>query len=494
MGYSKSHLPEEVVLIIFNYIPNWNDRLQYATICKHYWHCINKNGSVRQVDLFAEKNLLKFKLARSVLLKRNVAVPDFGSRAVRSLSICRNLQTFVVRDKLMSGFIIGNLLKAAANSHNSIGFIVPASASDIWKSILDKQKFRAGAISVRCEFDDEANEFNTASSISDNTIDDLIASEGYQSCSIEPLPESFIVKNLGNTVASIGHSFAGCIICFEEVKFLITSFDAFVHIQNADDCSFDNKWINKKTFAKLHHKFEKGKNFFEVSVILHGCVELLAVGGLVALKGKPVDAFLGSSVKPLKNSSVVDGDRLSSKIFINKHGQQVIRSERLLRQYYKEGCCNLWSFHLQATHDMGFFPINPLNADNHPSVNSIALSLQSFIINSFARRQVDRSDLEALLLRVGDSADFMKRSLKLDEFNGATFGAIYDAITEEGKWKEMVKIVKMLEAGEISLGSSKEEIVANKRMVLSVGNRGYLKALSDLNDKNVEIAKSRMSM
>lgn len=102
--------------------------------------------------------------------------------------------------------------------------------------------------------------------------------------------------------------------------------------------------------------------------------------------------------------------------------------------------------------------------------------------------------MEALLLRVGDSADFMKRSLKLDEFNGATFGAIYDAITEEGKWKEMVKIVKMLEAGEISLGSSKEEIVANKRMVLSVGNRGYLKALSDLNDKNVEIAKSRMSM
>ncbi|CAO3657394.1 unnamed protein product [Mucor hiemalis] len=474
MCYSKSRLPEEVVLIIFNYIPNWNDRLQYATICKHYWHCIIKNGSVRQVDLFTEKNLLKFKLARSVLLKRNVAVPHFGSRAVRSLSICQNLQTFVVRDKLMSGFIIGNLLKAAANSHNSIVFIVPASASNIWKSTLDKQKFRVGAISVRCEFDDEANEFNTASLISDNTIDDLIASEGYQSCSIEPLPEIFIVKSWKHRCQH-------------------RPFDAFVHIQNADDCSFDNKWINK-TFAKLHHKFEKGKNFFEVSVILHGCVELLAVGGLVALKGKPVDAFLGSSVKPLKNSSVVDGDLLSSKIFIYKHDQQVIRSERLLRQYYKEDSCNLWSFHLQATHDMGFFPINPLNAGNHPSVNSIALSLQSFIINSFARRQVDCSDLEALLLRVGDSADFMKRSLKLDEFNGATFGAIYDAIKEEGKWKEMLKIVKMLEAGEISLGSSKEEIVANKRMVLSVVNRGYFKVLSDLNDKNVEIAKLRMSM
>ncbi len=88
----------------------------------------------------------------------------------------------------------------------------------------------------------------------------------------------------------------------------------------------------------------------------------------------------------------------------------------------------------------------------------------------------------------------MKRSLKLEEFNGATFGALYNAMTEEGKWKEMMKTMKILDVGEIGLGSSKEDVVANKKMVLSVEKRGYLKALSDLNDKNVYIAKSRKSI
>lgn len=113
-----------------------------------------------------------------------------------------------------------------------------------------------------------------------------------------------------------------------------------MHIQNADGCSFVNKQINKETFAKLHHKFEKGESFFQISVIIHICVEMIAVGDLVALKGNSVDTFLSSSVKPLKSSLVVDGDRLSSRIFINKHDQQVIISGRLLRHYYKEDCCN----------------------------------------------------------------------------------------------------------------------------------------------------------
>lgn len=86
----------------------------------------------------------------------------------------------------------------------------------------------------------------------------------------------------------------------------------------------------------------------------------------------------------------------------------------------------------------------------------------------------------------------MKRSLKLEESKGTTFSALYDTISQEGKWKEMVKIVKMLESGEIVLGSSRKEIIANKKMVLSIGNRGYLKALSNLNGKNVKIAKSMM--
>ena len=56
----------------------------------------------------------------------------------------------------------------------------------------------------------------------------------------------------------------------------------------------------------------------------------------------------------------------------------------------------------------------------------------------------------------------------------------------------MVRIAKHLEEEEFSLGSSREETVANKKMVLTVGAKGYLTTLFNLNDKNVEIAKLRM--
>ncbi|CAO3647544.1 unnamed protein product [Mucor fragilis] len=65
---------------------------------------------------------------------------------------------------------------------------------------------------------------------------------------------------------------------------------------------------------------------------------------------KPVDAFLGSSVKPLKDGSVVDGDQLTKHISTFK---PIIRTERLLRQYYKGDSCKLWSFHLESAHARG---------------------------------------------------------------------------------------------------------------------------------------------
>ncbi|KAL0136015.1 hypothetical protein V8B55DRAFT_1343398, partial [Mucor lusitanicus] len=252
------------------------------------------------------------------------------------------------------------------------------------------------------------------------------------------------------------------------------------------------KWINKRVFSKLHHKFEKGNNFFELSIIVHGCIELLAVGGLVTIKGTPVDAFLGSSVKPLKKAMTIDGDRLTSSIYIRNQQQAVVATTRLLRQYYKVDSCNLWSFHSKQMFDVGFFPVSPANVDAHPSVSSLALKLQSFIISSFATRQVDQENLHLLLLKVKDDNAFLKKSIKVDGFNGDSFSALHNTMDQTGKWKDTMKMLKMLEAGEISLGRSKKEIIENKKMALSVGQRGFFKALSDINDKNAKIAKSKM--
>ncbi|EPB90078.1 hypothetical protein HMPREF1544_03054 [Mucor circinelloides 1006PhL] len=122
------------------------------------------------------KHWVTIKLRHSIKLKwptidklYSKAQCPFVYRAVKSLSICRNL----------------------------IVFVVPASVSSVWKRILDTQKFRAGIVSVRCEVDEEANdELNTANSSSEKTIDDFIASQGYQPCSVEPLPENIVVNDL----------------------------------------------------------------------------------------------------------------------------------------------------------------------------------------------------------------------------------------------------------------------------------------------------------
>ncbi|KAL9540638.1 hypothetical protein MBANPS3_009573 [Mucor bainieri] len=225
-----------------------------------------------------------------------------------------------------------------------------------------------------------------------------------------------------------------------------------------------------------------------------GCIELLAVGGLVALNGKPVDAFLGSSIKPSKKEAIVDGDRITSKIFTKSQQQAAITTERLLRQYYKVNACNLWSFHLAETFHQGFRLINPLNVESHPSVSLTAPRLQSFIISCFARRQMLQDNLQALLTYLKGDREFLKKMMKVEQFDGCSFQALYKAMSQDGKWKDTMKILKMLEAGEISMGNSKKEIVNNKKMALSVGQRGFFKMLSDINDKNATIAKIKMSL
>lgn len=53
----------------------------------------------------------------------------------------------------------------------------------------------------------------------------------------------------------------------------------------------------------------------------------------------------------------------------------------------------------------------------------------------------------------------------------------------------------MLEAGEASFEESKEAAVANKKIVLAVvAKRGFLKALSDLNEKNCEGGKTTLTI
>lgn len=157
---------------------------------------------------------------------------------------------------------------------------------------------------------------------------------------------------------------------------------------------------------------------------MHGCIELFAVGGLAILTGEPIDAFLGSSLKPLKNKLVVDGDRTTEKIYVTSSPKAVVNSERLLCQYHKKHSNNMWSFHLKSIYDIGFSPIHPILAEKHSFGNSLVIRLQSFIMNSFAKRTVNHLVLEELLLELKSSKKFM-RKLHLNEFSGTTLADLY---------------------------------------------------------------------
>lgn len=137
----------------------------------------------------------------------------------------------------------------------------------------------------------------------------------------------------------IGSKFAGCIICFKEVRFSITSFDAFAHIENADDCSF----------AELHHKFKKVKSFFKVSIIPHGCIELLSNDGIVFALEDPVDAFSGSTIRPRKNHMLAGGHCSTS----HSQGFNTYLTSLLIRAFYfnpsKENYFEILVFHHQHT-------------------------------------------------------------------------------------------------------------------------------------------------
>lgn len=123
---------------------------------------------------------------------------------------------------------------------------------------------------------------------------------------------------------------------------------------------------------------------------------------------------------------------------------------------------------LKTAFDTGFLPLNPINTENHPSVN-----LMSLVVRSFTRR-------------VKISKVFTKKALHLDDFKVSSFSSLFNCIKEDGKWKGLIKLLKIFEKDRTSLGGSREDIVTNKQSVMYV-NSGFLSALPKKNDMNAKI-------
>ncbi|OAD01530.1 hypothetical protein MUCCIDRAFT_83270 [Mucor lusitanicus CBS 277.49] len=187
-----------------------------------------------------------------------------------------------------------------------------------------------------------------------------------------------------------------------------------------------------------------GNSFVELSIIVDKCVELLAVGGLVLMNGGPVEPFLGSSIKPINKARIIDGDVMTKNILVRENAD-VTRTARLLRQCYKRDSFKQCSFHLNPAYDVGFYPVNPLQVNRHPSVSSVALTFQSALLRMYCKKAIDQN-LLANLFRTVCGSTIMKTRFKVDSFDGNSFEQLYDAMTIAGKWKTIVGIVRDLES------------------------------------------------
>lgn len=137
---------------------------------------------------------------------------------------------------------------------------------------------------------------------------------------------------------------------------------------------------------------------------------------------------------------------------------------------------------MKETHDAGFYPMNPLRVEGHPFITSPPLNIQASLLRVLAMKQVSRTQLNTMFRTVVESS-MLKKNCKLSVFAGTSFQDLYETMNTNGKWKTVIGIAKDLEMGNVAFDDNKSNIIANKKLVLELVNRGYLGDLSRQNDK-----------
>ncbi|KAG1150894.1 hypothetical protein G6F37_003333 [Rhizopus arrhizus] len=160
---------------------------------------------------------------------------------------------------------------------------------------------------------------------------------------------------LDNTILTDIDIFINCIIKFEQYSILVTSFGRFAHCQPLSiDCAhiIYTSDVSTIPIAKIQKKNTLNKVFKELSIFI-GLYMLLIVGGC-AFKDNMTTPLLGSSLRSLDLP-----DSNSSNITVSISRSQVIKTVRLLNQYFKRCSFNLWGYCSMFSFSGGFIPIMP---------------------------------------------------------------------------------------------------------------------------------------
>lgn len=143
---------------------------------------------------------------------------------------------------------------------------------------------------------------------------------------------------------------------------LCTSFCAFIHKNELDDCADKSRiGFQTKPVSFIRRKTRAGSDYFELTIRI-GMIELLVTSGFFgSINDSTVEAFFGSSIPNLPLSISSDyNTAFTESLFIPAPAKQYIRRARLLNQYMKAHSSYDWMFISAGFYNKGYAPHHPL--------------------------------------------------------------------------------------------------------------------------------------
>lgn len=208
----------------------------------------------------------------------------------------------------------------------------------------------------------------------------------------------FNLSTASGCVRRYASRYLEAVIVFDDIWFLVTSVDVFLHGKpSVDDCAdHTNVIMDHMPYARIRAKTQQGHEYYELSIVI-GTIELLALAGFHGTTvTASANAFLGSSLRDLPQQ--LKQSIRAKELHIRRVPSAFASSNRHLRQYAKAGANLAWGFHSLRFLTKGFYPVNPLSYSEHASSTTrngrIKYVLASFVLKCVAYQTVRKEDID----------------------------------------------------------------------------------------------------
>jgi hypothetical protein len=446
-------LSANIILTILNLLPNQSSKFSFASTTKQNWRICSAPAS-QEFKLNKRITALELCKCRYLIIRNQFYNLDYLQFVLRNAS---NLSSVKLEEREMCtrDFMVHLI---AGCSSKKVQFIVPFRYQKSFKSIV--QHLKATNISVQGygeEIEERKEEEELEEGEEDTKEEEIdiskVKTPEYIQRQMEIIKrdlkldyyknskgKAIMKNNLGHILAcSVNRFFE--VIKYQELKinyqndtlmresndlnadeakrlvkrycpqyvesviilanhwFLITSFSCFIHNNpKVDDCA-DKSIISYQSnpIAFIRRKSQYGKDYFELT-IRFGYVELVVTSGFFgSVDGKFYTAFLGSSIHNLPELITTNFNTTStSMIFVSIQQKHYILRNRIMNQYLKLHSVNRWGYYSKKFEEQEFTPGNPLSFRS----DNVMYNAASFIIRSYAYRNIDLTAMYTLVLQI----------------------------------------------------------------------------------------------